>query len=67
MIPLNELFNDADVILLITEHDGFKELDFSKIKSLMRTPIIIDGRNFFSKNDLISLGFSYAAIGKPLK
>ena len=67
LIPLNDVFNDADGILLITEHDGFKELDFSKIKSLMRTPIIIDGRNFFSKNDLISLGFSYAAIGKPFK
>ena len=65
--PLNEVFRDADAILMITEHDDFKELDFPEIKNLMKTPIIIDGRNFFSKNDLISLGFSYAAIGKPLK
>ncbi|MDC0041945.1 nucleotide sugar dehydrogenase [Candidatus Nitrosopelagicus sp.] len=65
--PLNEVFKGVDAILMITEHDNFKELDFSEIKDLMRTPIIIDGRNFFSKNDLISLGFSYAAIGKPFK
>lgn len=65
LTPLNDVFRDVDAILLITEHDEFKELDFTQIKNLMRTPILIDGRNFFSKSDLVSLGFSYAAIGKP--
>jgi len=66
LTPLNDVFRDVDAILLITEHDEFQELDFTQIKNLMKTPIIIDGRDFFSKDDLVSLGFSYAAIGKPL-
>jgi nucleotide sugar dehydrogenase len=66
LIPLSDIFKDADAILLVTEHDMFKKIDFAEIKKQMKTPIIVDGRNFFSEKDLTSLGFSYTAIGKPL-
>jgi UDPglucose 6-dehydrogenase len=49
---------------LITEWDEFKDLDFKKIKELMTTPIIVDGRNIYSPEKLKSLGFIYKGIGR---
>jgi len=65
LTPLMEAFKDSDAILLVTDHDDFSSLDFNKIKAQMRTPILIDGRNFFNVEKLMSLGFKYRAIGKP--
>lgn len=65
LTPLTEVFKDSDAILLVTDHDDFSSLDFNKIKAQMRTPILIDGRNFFNAEKLMSLGFKYRAIGKP--
>lgn len=55
---------DADCLCLITEWGEFSQLDFKKIKSLMRQPIIFDGRNFLDKEMLGNLGFEYYGIGK---
>ena len=66
LTSLSDIFRDIDAVLLVTEHDVFKKIDFSIIKNKMSTPVVIDGRNFFSEEQLVSLGFSYAAIGKPL-
>ena len=63
--PISEAFKNSNAILLVTDHDEFATLDFEKIKNEMRTPIVIDGRNFFSNEKLTSLGFNYRAIGKP--
>lgn len=65
LTPLEEVFKDSDAILLVTDHDDFSSLDFHKVKNEMKTPIIIDGRNFFSEEKLTALGFKYKAIGKP--
>ena len=65
LTPLSNVFNDSDAILFVTDHDIFTTLDFSKIKDEMKTPLVIDGRNFFNAEKLISLGFYYRAIGKP--
>ncbi|MEO0090352.1 MAG: UDP-glucose/GDP-mannose dehydrogenase family protein [candidate division WOR-3 bacterium] len=59
-----DVCKDADCLALITEWEEFAYLDFAKIKSLMRQPIIFDGRNFLDKEKLISLGFQYYGIGK---
>ncbi len=59
-----DVCKDADCLALITEWEEFAHLDFEKIKSLMRQPIIFDGRNFLNKEKLISLGFQYYGIGK---
>jgi len=65
LTPLSNAFKDSDAILLVTDHDEFTTLDFTKIKNEMQTPIVIDGRNFFSEEKLKLLGFHYKAIGKP--
>jgi UDP-N-acetyl-D-mannosaminuronic acid dehydrogenase len=54
----------ADCAVIVTKHDDYKELDLEAVKSIMKTPIIIDGRNAFNRNDIESAGFYYSAIGK---
>ena len=65
LTPLSDVFKDSDAILFMTDHDAFSSLDFAKIKDEMKTPVVIDGRNFFNGEKLNSLGFCYKAIGKP--
>jgi UDPglucose 6-dehydrogenase len=57
----------CDCLLLLTEWDEFKKLDFKKIKRLMRQAIIFDGRNFYQDKNLASLGFEYYGIGRGIK
>jgi UDPglucose 6-dehydrogenase len=54
----------SDCVLIITEWDEFKELDFSKIKKLLRRPLIIDGRNMYEPDRMEKLGFTYIGIGR---
>ena len=54
------ILQDADALLIVTEWKIFRDSDMQKIKKLMRTPIIIDGRNIFKYMD----GFNYHGIGR---
>lgn len=54
----------ADALILATEWNEFKQLDFKKIKQLMQTPILIDGRNQWDADSLRNLGFMYIGIGQ---
>ncbi|MDD5436940.1 MAG: nucleotide sugar dehydrogenase, partial [Candidatus Omnitrophica bacterium] len=54
----------SDCILLATEWNEFKELDFGKIRRLMRQPIIVDGRNIYDPAEMKRLGFTYVGIGR---
>ena len=54
----------ADALLLATEWNEFKQLDFSQIKAQMHSPIILDGRNLWDGNLLKELGFTYMGIGR---
>jgi UDPglucose 6-dehydrogenase len=59
-----EAVEGADALVLVTEWNEFREPDFQRIKSLMRTPAIFDGRNIFSPEPLRALGFHYEGIGR---
>jgi len=59
-----DALKNADGLLLLTEWNEFRRPDFDKIKSLMKTPVIIDGRNQYDKKRLKSSGFEYICIGK---
>ncbi|MDZ7636056.1 MAG: UDP binding domain-containing protein [Bacteroidales bacterium] len=52
---------DADVLFHITEWQEFRMPDWSRVKSLMNTPLVIDGRGIFNKDDLKE--FTYLRIG----
>ncbi|HEX5070489.1 MAG TPA: UDP-glucose/GDP-mannose dehydrogenase family protein [Vicinamibacterales bacterium] len=55
----------ADVLLLVTEWNEFRDPDFRKVKRLMKTPVIFDGRNLYDPAQLRALGFTYRSIGRP--
>lgn len=54
----------ADALCILTEWQEFKELDLAKLKSLLLTPVIFDGRNLLDKSKTEALGFTYYAVGK---
>ncbi|MCC5813986.1 MAG: UDP-glucose/GDP-mannose dehydrogenase family protein [Leptospira sp.] len=54
---------DADAMVLVTEWREFREPDFEKIKSLLKKPVIFDGRNQYKPQNMQKLGFSYYSIG----
>ena len=55
---------NADALLLLTEWNEFRRPDFDKIKKLMKTPIIFDGRNQYNGKHLIEKGFDYTCVGR---
>ena len=61
---LYDVVKDADALVIITEWSEFKELDFKKIKALMKHPLIIDGRNMYKPEDVKKEGFAYISIGR---
>jgi len=54
----------SDCIVLVTKHKEYFELDLDRLKGIMRTPIIVDGRNVFDKDEVEAKGFEYRGIGK---
>lgn len=59
-----EVSKDAYALLILTEWNEFKELDIKKIKSLLKSPIIIDGRNIYNPENLRNEGFTYISVGR---
>jgi UDPglucose 6-dehydrogenase len=55
----------ADALLLATEWNEFKSLDFAKIKANMRGDVIVDGRNIWYRKNLHEMGFTYFGMGVP--
>lgn len=58
------LAKGCDTLLLLTEWNEFKELDFKRIYNLMRHPVIFDGRNLYQDKQLEKMGFEYYGIGR---
>ncbi|HYT73502.1 MAG TPA: UDP-glucose/GDP-mannose dehydrogenase family protein, partial [Vicinamibacterales bacterium] len=54
----------ADALAIVTEWHEFREPDWGKIKKLMRTPAIFDGRNIYNPDQLRGLGFAYHSMGR---
>jgi UDPglucose 6-dehydrogenase len=54
----------ADALVLVTEWSEFREPDWQKIKKMMRTPAIFDGRNLYNPDQLRGLGFTYVSMGR---
>jgi UDPglucose 6-dehydrogenase len=59
-----ETIKGAECILLMTEWDEFKGLDFKKVKKLVKQPILVDARNLYHDKDLNKLGFIYKGVGR---
>ncbi len=71
ILPAVEMFNNAydmakgcDALMVITEWNEFKQLDLEKVKGLLNTPVIYDGRNIYDPKVMKEMGFTYRAIGR---
>lgn len=58
---------DCDALVIVTEWGQFKKMNLKKIKDILKTPLIIDGRNIFSPEKMAKLGFDYYSVGKGKK
>lgn len=55
----------ADVVVIITEWNEFRLLDFKRIKSLMTRPVMVDLRNIYNPDEMVAAGFDYTCVGRP--
>jgi UDPglucose 6-dehydrogenase len=59
-----EACEGADALVLVTEWNEFREPDFDRVKSLLKTPVVFDGRNIYNPETLRRLGFTYFGVGR---
>jgi len=59
-----EAASGADALVLATEWKEFESLDLTRVKALMRRPLVFDGRNLFDQEKMKSMGFEYLGIGR---
>jgi UDPglucose 6-dehydrogenase len=60
-----DILDGADALVIVTEWLAFRNPDFAKMKTLMRQPVIVDGRNLYEPAKLRKMGFTYRAFGRP--
>ena len=59
-----DVLQDVDCLVILTEWDSFRELDKSKMKELMKSPNIVDGRNIYDPKEMRNIGFNYIGVGR---
>ena len=59
-----ELAVDMDAMVVCTEWNEFKQLDLERVRSSMRRPVVVDGRNIYDPHTMQKLGFTYRAVGR---
>jgi len=60
-----DVLDGADALVIVTEWLAFRNPDFAKMKTLMRQPVIVDGRNLYEPAKLRDMGYTYRAFGRP--
>jgi len=55
----------AQALVIVTEWDQFRALDFARIKACMAAPIMVDLRNIYTHTEMAALGFEYESVGRP--
>ena len=55
----------ADALLILTEWEEFASLDLDRLRTLLKYPIILDGRNLYDPAVMVENGFSYYSVGRP--
>ena len=59
-----EAVQGADALLICTEWHAFRNPDFNKLKSALKTSVVFDGRNIYSPEEMNAHGFAYYSIGR---
>jgi UDPglucose 6-dehydrogenase len=55
----------ADAVVILTEWEQFRALDFDRVKRTLRSPVIVDLRNIYNPADMRQMGFTYVSVGRP--
>jgi UDPglucose 6-dehydrogenase len=61
----DEALAGADALVIVTEWKAFKSPDFAHLKSVLKSPLIFDGRNLYELDAMTELGIDYHSIGRP--
>jgi UDPglucose 6-dehydrogenase len=56
---------NADALILATEWNRFRNIDWDRMKKLLKRPIVVDLRNIYDPKRMRALGFEYTSIGRP--
>jgi UDPglucose 6-dehydrogenase len=70
LVPCRDAYHAAegtDALILMTEWNQFRNLDFERLKSLMRQPVLFDLRNVYEPTRVTTFGFLHVSVGRPLK
>lgn len=59
-----ETARECDIVIILTEWNEFRQLDLTKLKKLMKQPILLDGRNIYDPLQMKALGFVYQGVGR---
>ena len=62
-----DMASGCDALVVVTEWNEFKQLDLEKLKELLKSPVIYDGRNIYDPGIMKEMGFRYRAIGRGKK
>src|ERR1700723_1655334 len=60
-----EAARGADAVLILTEWEEFAALDLDRLRTLVKYPIVLDGRNLYDPQEMVDHGFSYHSVGRP--
>jgi UDPglucose 6-dehydrogenase len=60
-----DALDGADALIIVTEWNEFRRPDFARMKKLMKSPVIFDGRNLYEPQQMVEEGFSYFSMGRP--
>lgn len=55
----------ADALVIVTEWNQFRALDFDRLKTIMNQPVLVDLRNIYRSDEVTKHGFTYSSIGRP--
>lgn len=61
-----QTMENADALVIATEWNEFKQIDLSRVKKLLKSPVVFDGRNIYNPSQMKKLGFKYYSVGRPL-
>jgi UDPglucose 6-dehydrogenase len=59
--------NGASALVIVTEWEQFRALDFGRLKEIMERPVLVDLRNIYRPEDVARAGFAYESVGRPKK
>ena len=59
-----DVAKDADALVIVTEWNEFKQLDWARIRRSMRQPNVVDGRNLYDPAEMATQGFTYWGVGR---